>query len=164
MLPTNAVLSSTPITEGSQGTSVRSVSGFGKVLDRAAGAHAPPAQLVTQQVSTDSAIVSPARVQATGTDVLKPKFDGIGHSLSDLKQRVNNMQPSGELMRTHLQQIDSQFRLLGDKLKVANAATDPIELLRLQSSMYQLAEELEMLTRVVDQATNGVRSLLQTQL
>jgi hypothetical protein len=37
-------------------------------------------------------------------------------------------------------------------------------MMKVQMQMYQLTENLELMSKVVDQVTSGVKSILQTQL
>ena len=139
---------------------------FGDLRDRGGGSYEPPQTITEQLPAAPGAPVSSADLPPLSADVLKPKFDYVGNSLSVLKVRVDKVAPAGtaESVRNRLQLLDSQFSLIGNDLKQTHMETDPMQLLRLQSDIYQMDEELELLTRVVDQATSGIRSLLQTQI
>ncbi len=138
---------------------------FSKVQERT-GSHFEPAraQLISQELSAAPASFSSASPRRA--DVLKPKFEHVGNSLSALNARVATVEPASaaESLRNRLQLLDSQFRVMGNNLKETAAQSDPIQLLRLQNDIYQIDEELELLSRVVDQTTSGIRSLLQTQI
>ena len=165
---TNALVSSGQTVEPSASTAVgRSPNAFGNVRDRAGGTHEPPPQTISEQLPPAHGAPMPsAHVPPASVNVLKPKFDDVGNSLSVLKVRVDKVSPpaTAESVRNRLQLLDAQFRLIGNDLKLGHAETDPMQLLKLQSDIYQMDEELELLTRVVDQATSGIRSLLQTQI
>ncbi|MBV8478135.1 MAG: hypothetical protein JOZ36_15865 [Acidobacteria bacterium] len=138
---------------------------FSKVQERT-GSHFEPvtAQLISQELSAAPAPFSPPSPALT--DVLKPKFEHVANSLSALNARAATVEPASaaESLRNRLQLLDSQFRLIGNNLEETAAKSDPIHLLRLQNDIYQIDEELELLSRVVDQTTSGIRSLLQTQI
>jgi hypothetical protein len=164
---TNALVISGQTVEPSTGTAVgRSPNAFGNVRDRADGAYEPPQTISEQFPAAQGAPMSSAQIPPASVYALKPKFDDVGNSLSVLKVRVDKVSPpaTAESVRNRLQLLDSQFRLIGNDLKLSHPETDPMQLLKLQSDIYQMDEELELLTRVVDQATSGIRSLLQTQI
>ncbi len=140
-------------------------SAFSKLQEGAGSQYQPvTAQLVSPQMSqgpTSFLSTSPA-----ASDVLKPTFEYTGNSLSELNARAAAIKPTSaaESLQTRLDLLNAQFRVLGSHLQESAAKGDPMQLLRLQNDIYQLDEELELVSKVVDQATSGVRSLLQTQL
>jgi hypothetical protein len=46
----------------------------------------------------------------------------------------------------------------------ARSAENPGDLMKLQMQMYQLTENLELMSKVVEQVTSGMKTLLQTQV
>ena len=139
---------------------------FSKIGDRAGSQHQPmAAQLISPQLSpTPPGSLSSA--PPVSADALKPKFEYIGSSLSALDVRVATIEPpsAADSLRNRFQQLESQFRVIGNDLNETATQGDPIQLLKLQNDIYQIDEELELLSRVVEQATSGIRSLLQTQI
>jgi hypothetical protein len=103
---------------------------------------------------------------SSSLDALTPKLDYAGATLSDLNARVATIKPASaaQSLQNRLDLLNSQFRQLGNHLQESAAKNDPLQLLRLQNDVYQLDEELELVSKIVDQTTSGVRSLLQTQL
>lgn len=165
LLPASALLNSAQIVEPSAGTALQGgASAFSKIQERT-GAANQSAQVVSQQVSARPAapVVS---APASSADVLKPKLEYAGNSLSVLNARVATVEPSSaaDSLQNRLDFLNTQFRVLGNNLQDSAAKNDPMQLLRLQNDIYQLDEELELVSKVIDQATNGVRSLLQTQI
>lgn len=165
LIPASTLLDPGQIVEPSGGTALQGgASAFGKIQELTGVAN-QPAQLVSQQVSaTPAALVLPA--PASFPDVLKPKLEYAGNSLSLLNARVATIKPSSaaDSLQNRLDLLNVQFRVLGNNLQDSAARNDPMQLLRLQNDIYQMDEELELVSKVVDQATNGVRSLLQTQV
>jgi hypothetical protein len=142
-------------------------SAFGRVTDLSGPAHEPPPQTINAQLAVaPNAPTSSADVQPASADILKPKMDYVGNSLSVLKARIDKVAPAttAESVRNRLELLDSQFSRVGNDLKLTHVEADPMQLLRLQNDIYQIDEQLELLTRVVDQTTSGIRSLLQTQI
>ena len=167
LLPTSALTNFGPTADPSATSLGGPVTQFGNSPERAGAFYDAMPQTISAQVSAAPSVSQPpAQVPPASSDVLKPQYEYLGNSLSVLKGSIDKVAPpaAAESLSNRLQLLDSQFRVIGDNLKLNSLDTDPIQLLKLQSDIYQMDEELELLTRVVDQATNGVRSLLQTQL
>lgn len=90
----------------------------------------------------------------------------MSSSITTLSNRVAAVGGSGSTgpLRGRLESLENQFRRVGSNVKVAGPQTDPMQLLKLQHEIYQIDEELEVLSKVVEQAANGVKSVLQTQI
>lgn len=166
LLPASAVANSGQMLQTQGGTTVQGISSVFSNMQAGTGSQtqAVTAQLVNHQVSPAPASVS--STSPASPDVLKPKLDYAGRSLSDLNTRAATIRPAsaGESLQNRLDLLNAQFRVLGNHLQESAEKNDPMQLLRLQNDIYQLDEELELVSKVVDQATSGVRSLLQTQL
>lgn len=165
-LPASAVVNSGQNLGTQGGMTVQGTSSvFSKVQEGTDTQYRPvAAELVNQQVSPAPASVS--STSPASADALKPKLDYAGSSLSELNARAAAIKPTGaaESLKNRLDLLNAQFRVLGKHLEQSAAKNDPMQLLRLQNDIYQLDEELELVSKVVDQTTSGVRSLLQTQL
>lgn len=98
--------------------------------------------------------------------VLNAKATDTGASLKLLHQKVAALPQTGSTapLRTRLESLENQFSNTGSAVEQANANTNPMALLKLQHELYQVDEQLELLSKVVEQATGGVRSVLQTQI
>jgi len=166
LLPASAVVNSGEVLPTAAGTASQGTpSLFGKMQ---AGS-ARPSQPVTAELIHHGLSPLPASVPSASpasADVLRPKLDYAGKSLSDLNAQAATIKPSSaaESVQNRLDLLNAQFRALGNQLQESAAKNDPMQLLRLQNNIYQLDEELELISKVVDQTTSGVRSLLQTQL
>jgi hypothetical protein len=86
--------------------------------------------------------------------------------VDQLTTRVNALPktPAFEPLRQRLTSIDSQFQSAGKLVHSLKGTESPSELMKVQVQMYQLTENLELMSKVVEQATSGVKSLLQTNL
>jgi hypothetical protein len=166
LLPASAVLNSGQVLETQNGTAVQGTSNVFSKMQAGTGSQyqAVTAQIVSQQAPP--APVSISSISPASADALKPKLDYAGSSLSDLKARAATIKPTSaaEALQNRLDLLNAQFRVLGNHLEQSAAKNDPVQLLKLQNDIYQLDEELELVSKVVDQATSGVRALLQTQL
>jgi hypothetical protein len=104
----------------------------------------------------------PASVQKTfAVDMKRAKLQ-----VDQLTTRVNALPktPAFEPLRQRLTSIDSQFQSAGNLVHSLKGTETPGELMKVQVQMYQLTENLELMSKVVEQATSGVKSLLQTNL
>ncbi len=166
LLPASAVVNSGQIVQTGGGIGLQGTpSAFSKLQEGPRS----PYQPVTGQLVSPQSSPAPTSLSSTSplsTDVLKPAFEYTSNSLSELNVRAATIKPTSasESLQTRLDLLNAQFRVLGNHLQESAAKDDPMQLLRLQNDIYQLDEELELVSKVVDQATSGVRSLLQTQL
>jgi hypothetical protein len=86
--------------------------------------------------------------------------------IEQLTTRVNSLPKTAgfESFRERLASIDSQYQSAGKLVNSIGQSTNPADLMKVQMQMYQLTENLELMSKVVEQATSGVKSVLQTQL
>ena len=93
---------------------------------------------------------------------MKRAKEGIEH----LNKRVDGLPktPAFEPIRNRLASIDSQFQNAGNLMNSVKGMESPGDLLKVQMQMYQLSENLELMSKVVEQVTSGVKSILQTQV
>lgn len=83
-----------------------------------------------------------------------------------LTKRVNALPktPAFQPFRDRLASIDAQFQAAGKLVSSIKGGESPHQLLQVQMSMYQLTENLELMSKVVEQVTSGMKSILQTQV
>lgn len=83
-----------------------------------------------------------------------------------LTTRVNALPktPPFEPIRQRLTSIDSQLQNADKLVHSLKGTESPSELMKVQMQMYQLNENLELMSKVVEQVSSGVKSVLQTQL
>lgn len=86
--------------------------------------------------------------------------------ISQLTTRVNSLPktPGFEPLRQRLASIDHQYQSAGKLVSSMGQSANPADLMKAQMQMYQLTENLELMSKVVEQVTSGVKSVLQTQL
>jgi hypothetical protein len=86
--------------------------------------------------------------------------------IAQLTDRVNSLPktPGFEPFRQRLASIDHQYQSAGKLVNSIGQSTNPADLMKAQVQMYQLTENLELMSKVVEQVTSGVKSVLQTQL
>jgi hypothetical protein len=86
--------------------------------------------------------------------------------VAQLTTRVNSLPktPAFEPFRQRLASIDQQFQSAGKLVNAIGQSSNPADLMKVQMQMYQMTENVELMSKVVEQATSGVKSILQTQL
>lgn len=86
--------------------------------------------------------------------------------LDTLTSRVNALPktPALDPLRQRLTSVDNQFQSAGKLIDSLNGPQSPTDLMKVQLQMYQMTENLELMSKVVEQVSSGVKSILQTQL
>lgn len=114
---------------------------------------------LTKRLSQPGGVTSVQKTFAVDMKRAKLRVD-------QLTTRVNALPktPAFEPLRQRLTSIDSQFQSAGNLVHSLKGTESPGELMKVQVQMYQLTENLELMSKVVEQATSGVKSLLQTNL
>jgi len=110
-----------------------------------------------------------SRQTARGAD---PK-QVLNVSMQQAKQRVDLLNkrvgalpntPAFQPFRDRLASIDTQFQSAGKLVNSIKGGESPQQLLKIQMSMYQLNENMELMSKVVEQVTSGMKTILQTQV
>jgi len=123
-------------------------------IQASSGEFAPPPPNSLQSAAAPTAAVLGPKVQYTAT------------ALSDLRGQVSALDPTSSQspLRSRLQLLETQFVQVGTNIDAASSHTDAMQILKLQHEIYQIDEEVELLSKVVEQATSGVKSVLQMQV
>ena len=125
--------------------------------------------------------ISPEQQNALKTELTKHlETNGVGSAqqflgvrmkqaaqgISQLTNRVNALPktPAFDPLRQRLAGIDQQFQSTGKLVNSIGQSANPAELLKVQMQMYQMTENVELMSKAVEQVTSGVKSVLQTQL
>lgn len=121
----------------------------------------PQQQKVLQADLSSQLIKGATPNQIFGVNMKRAK-DGV----QQLTQRVNALPktPAFQPFRDRLTSIDSQFQAAGKLVSSIKGGETPQQLLKVQMSMYQLAENMELMSKVVEQVTSGMKTVLQTQV
>ncbi|MCX6629836.1 MAG: hypothetical protein NTW28_19635 [Candidatus Solibacter sp.] len=97
----------------------------------------------------------------------------FGNDMKDMRKRLDTtterVEASGktgamEGVRDRLSAIDAQYKAAEQKLQQLPDTNNLRGLLAMQTEMYQMSQNLEILSKVVDAATSGVKQTLQTQV
>lgn len=142
-----------------------------RLLDEQAGqVQIPPAinQVSSEQNEVLAAQLSTRLEQTKGTPVHKvfaADMKSAKENVDRLTKQVNALPQTSafEPFRSRLALIDEQYRSAG-QLVNSIKGSDPADLMKIQVQMYQLTENLELMSKVVEQVTSGMKTLFQTQL
>jgi hypothetical protein len=143
-----------------------------RLLDeQAAGVKLPPE---VKQVSLEQKKVLQSdlsrRIEQSGPGAAHRAF-GVQmkqakEGIHQLTTRVNALPktPAFEPFRQRLASIDNQYQAAGRLLNSIHSSSSPGDLMKVQMQMYQLTENLELMSKVVEQVTSGVKTIVQTQV
>ena len=130
----------------------------------------PPLQQVSsvdaKQMQHDLRI----RIDRTGNTDPKALFGGditaARTQLDAVKGRVEAAKttPGSEGIRDRLSAIEAQFESVTGKTNAIPDTNNLRDLLALQTEMYTMSQNIEVLSKVVDAASSGVKSTLQMQV
>jgi hypothetical protein len=143
-----------------------------RLLDQQAGqVQLPPAvnQVSTEQKKVLAAQLSTRLEQAKGTPVHKVfavDMKSAKEKVDHLTKQVNALPSTSafEPLRSRLAMIDQQYRSAGKLVNGIKGSNSPADLMKIQVQMYQLSENIELMSKVVEQVTSGMKTLFQTQL
>lgn len=99
-------------------------------------------------------------------DMFTSQIRAAKNNITHLTKRVNALPktPAFDPVRQRLASVDSQFQSAGNMVHGLKGNESPADLMKIQMQMYQLTENLEIVSKVVEQVTSGVKSILQTQV
>jgi hypothetical protein len=139
---------------------VQDSSGASEVADASRTSLADPSQ--SARYAQDRERVGPAHTTAAFGEDLKTSMS----SLDQLRTRVSALpnQESLQPLRKQLIDLESEFAKAGQTLDGMKGTPSSQQLLKAQADMFQINEHLSIMSKMVDQITSGVKSILQTQI
>ena len=129
----------------------------------------PPAQKVSDPQKAD--LESSLRKQLSSTapstprELFGPEMKNTALNVQRLTDSVNKL-PTGSAfgpIRDRLDSIATQFQKSGQLIDSLQNM-DPQSLLNVQMQLYEMNQNVELLSKVVDQVTSGAKTILQTQV
>ncbi len=125
---------------------------------------APPAN-----PSAESGNLSAGRVQqgaASTPDRVRQSLATSQHHLSRLRERVELTPGTSSMqgLQSRLTSIEHQYTRLDSAAKAMPPNASPQQWIALQQQVYSMNENIGVLSKMVGQAANGVKSVLQTQV
>jgi len=100
------------------------------------------------------------------SELLAADWKANGAKISHLVERVSALPKTNtfDSIRRRLAELDSQYQNIGSAIDGISASASPEQFLKLQKDVYQISENVGLISKMVDQLTSGVKSLLQTQI
>lgn len=102
---------------------------------------------------------------APNVNALLPELIDSRTRLGMLRQVMSNSgpQPVGTDLRGRFGQIENEWQQVESIMK-SNKDLSTTELLGLQARLYQVSQHVEVLSKVVDQVTGGIKTILNTNV
>jgi len=110
------------------------------------------------------------RLSGAGTrapqGIFKTQMKTAQQGIVDLNRQVSAIPrtPHFEPLRARLTSIEAQFKDSGKLLNGLGSLDSPQDMLKVQVQMYMLTQNIELMSKVVEQVNAGVKQLLQTQV
>lgn len=95
--------------------------------------------------------------------VFGPEMKETETGVARLRHRVQQLPPSSEV-HGRLEQIEAQFRNAQSALDKLPDMTDPRSLLKMQIEMYTMSQNIELVSKAVEQVNSGVKTVMQTNV
>lgn len=152
---------------------------FENVLRQQEGAGAPPS---APPDAAAPAPVSGAKIEQMRVDLMErvnrlppgsPSVNALLPELLDSRTRLGMLRdvmskqgatgPSGTDLRGRFGQIETEWNNV-ESIMRSNKDLSTSELLGLQARLYQVTQHVEVLSKVVDQVTGGVKTILNTNV
>jgi hypothetical protein len=101
----------------------------------------------------------------TPKDVFRVEMKNTRLGIQSLNQAVNKLPAHNAFapVRDRLTQIEAQFKKSGDLINNMKDM-DPQALLKVQMQLYELSGNIELVSKLVDQASSGIKTVMQTQV
>ena len=103
------------------------------------------------------------RIESTGTQSPSLLF---GPDMAKLDNRIQAMSAKRvpPTVRAELEKIEARFQSSQSKLGEIPETNNLRDLLKMQTEMYEMNQNVELLTKLVDSTTSGVKQTLQMQV
>jgi phage shock protein A len=142
------------------------------VRDRQSGAATLPPAVTGVSDGQKRVLVAELRKKMEQTGAKTPQqlfqrdLNKTGANIDALSKRVDALPktPTMEPIRTRLASIEKQFQATSGLVSSTATSNSPGDLLKMQVQMYQLTQNVEIVSKVVDEVNSGVKQILQTQV
>ncbi len=105
------------------------------------------------------------QVTPTSKSDIFPDFEMLGSKMSMFKDLRNGLTkaPSASGLQDYMKRTENMY---GDVVSMMNTNRDlrPGELLTLQARMYMVSQHIDVMSKVIDQMTGGVKTVLNTNI
>jgi hypothetical protein len=120
-----------------------------------------------QQIESDlrNTVQQIKKVGPTSKSDMFPQFDMLGGRMSIMKDMMQGITkaPDASGLKDFATRTENMY---GDVVKMMNSDRDlrPGELLTLQARMYMISQHIDVMSKVIDQMTGGVKTVLNTSI
>jgi hypothetical protein len=105
------------------------------------------------------------QVAPTSKSSLMPELDMLNGRMSMLREMNQGLtkSPDASGLKDYMSRTENMY---GDVVKMMNSDRDlrPGELLTLQARMYMISQHIDVMSKVIDQMTGGVKTVLNTNI
>ena len=98
--------------------------------------------------------------------IFKPDMRSARVQLDALHRKAQAIPPgsASDTLRDRLNNLDAQFQDSGKILEGMSNLSSPGDMLKFQMQMYQFSQNMELMSKIVEQVTSGAKQILQTQV
>ena len=98
--------------------------------------------------------------------IFKPDMKAARVQLDALHRKTQTIPPgpAADTLKDRLNSLDAQYQNSGKILEGLSGASSPGDMLKFQMQMYQFSQNMELMSKVVEQVTGGAKQILQTQV
>jgi len=98
--------------------------------------------------------------------IFKPDMKSARVQLDALHRKAQAIPPgpAADTLRDRLNSLDAQFQDSGKILDGLSNVSSPGDMLKFQMQMYQFTQNMELMSKTVEQVTSGAKQILQTQV
>jgi len=99
-------------------------------------------------------------------EVFKVDMKRTQVSMEGLTRQVNALPKTSAFdpIRQRLNTIEANFKATGELVNGLAGTNNPRDLLKVQVQIYQMTQNIELVSKVVEQVNSGIKSILQTQV
>jgi hypothetical protein len=103
---------------------------------------------------------------ASAPDRVRENLAASQHQLASLKDRIGSTPETSSMqgIQGRLASVERQYTQLNSAVNSLSPASSPQQILALQQQVYNMNENISTLSKLVSQASSGVKSILQTQV
>ncbi|MBN2430371.1 MAG: hypothetical protein JXQ27_02800 [Acidobacteria bacterium] len=126
-------------------------------------------RIEAKQVENDYMRQVRARGAGGEMDVLSEKISEVQQKLDAARNKVPGVEKSefSESVQNYLSNVDQRFKSLdsiSSEIMAGDRQYSMQDLLKIQVQMHSLSQNLEVLTKVIDKVTEGMKTILRTQV
>jgi flagellar hook-basal body complex protein FliE len=126
-------------------------------------------RIEAKQVENDFTRQIRARGPGSEMDVLSEKISDVKQKMDAARNKLPGVEKSefSESVHSYLSEVDSRFKSLNSissDIMAGDRQYSMQDLLKIQVQMHGLSQNLEVLTKVIDKVTEGMKTILRTQV